>query len=136
LTLRIQDLENSDVPKVLEIVRTVMPERVEYVLTAIRRSEVLVSRGDAALTGFVVWNRQFFGKPFCWLLAVAPTYRRQGIASGLLGAVENRCSGERVYVSTNVSNVPMRRLLERCGYVRRGEVDVDQGDPEIFFSKG
>ena len=45
-------------------------------------------------------------------------------------------SRERVYISTNASNRLMHSLLVRCGYIRRGEVDIDPGDAEVFYSKG
>lgn len=132
--MRVRDLEKTDIPQLLEIVRSVMPERVEYVLAATALSNVLIALADEIVAGFLMWNREFFGKPFCWLLVTAPAYRRQRFASTLLEAFEAGCRAERVYTSTNQSNAPMHRLLAKRGYTRRGEVDVDPGDPEVFYS--
>ena len=134
--IRVGDIEQADTPHIMEIAQSVAPERTEYVRTAAARSEVLVAREGEVPIGFLVWNREFFGKPFCWLLATAPSHRRQGVAMLLLDALETRCARERVYTSTNRSNAPMHGLLARRGYARRGELDLDPGDAEVFYSKG
>ena len=41
---------------------------------------------------------------------------------------------DRVFVSTNESNQPMRTLLVGRGYKVSGIIeDLDPGDPELFF---
>jgi GNAT superfamily N-acetyltransferase len=81
-----------------------------------------------------VWNREFFEKPFIWLVIVKESHRRHGIGSKLLEVVESGCAGNRLYTSTNRSNATMAALLSRRGYRVVGEIDLDPGDPEVFYA--
>ena len=76
-----------------------------------------------------------FERPFVGLIVVRKEWRRKGIASQLLDTVENATAPDRLFISTNESNVAMLALLENRGYLRRGMVDgFDSDDPEVFLS--
>jgi GNAT superfamily N-acetyltransferase len=76
-----------------------------------------------------------FERPFVGLIVVRKKWRRKGIASQLLDTVENATAPDRLFISTNESNVAMLALLENRGYLRRGMVDgFDSDDPEVFLS--
>jgi GNAT superfamily N-acetyltransferase len=76
-----------------------------------------------------------FERPFVGLIVVRKEWRRKGIASQLLDTVENAIAPDRLFISTNESNVAMLALLENRGYLRRGMVDgFDSDDPEVFLS--
>jgi hypothetical protein len=50
--------------------------------------------------------------------------------------LERICPSEKLFTSTNESNMPMQRLCEKLGFVRSGWIDnLDDGDPEIIFFK-
>ena len=110
-------------------------EKTAFLNAAVINNEVAVIDEGAGPIAFVAWNREFFGRPFVWLVAVATHARRQGLASLLFAHVEEACRGSRVYTSTNETNAAMHALLFKQGYVRRGDLDLDPGDPEIFYSK-
>ena len=58
------------------------------------------------------------------------------IGSALVRHVEGLCRSDRLFTSTNESNLAMRALLEKLRYTRSGVVDdLDPGDPELIFSK-
>ncbi|MEM8571855.1 MAG: GNAT family N-acetyltransferase [Pseudomonadota bacterium] len=74
----------------------------------------------------------FFGKPFISLLIVSPDARRLGLATGLLSQYSG--TFPEVWTSTNQSNSPMRKLLEKAGWRYCGELSgLDEGDPERFY---
>ena len=76
-----------------------------------------------------------FERPFVGLIVVRKEWRRKGIASQLLDTVENATAPDRLFISTNESNVAMLALLENRGYLRRGMVGgFDSDDPEVFLS--
>jgi RimJ/RimL family protein N-acetyltransferase len=93
---------------------------------------------------FIVENTTIVG--MCSLLAapsasgslaigygVAPTYRRQGIAtggiSGLVKWAENHPAIRRITAETSVNNRPSQRVLERNQFLRTGErCDPEDGD--------
>ena len=125
----------SDVPGLVAILAQTPWEKSAFIKAAVINYEVAVIDEGAGPVAFVAWNREFFGRPFVWLVAVAGRARRQGLASLLFAHVEAACRGSRVYTSTNATNAAMHALLFKLGYMRRGELDLDPGDPEIFYAK-
>ena len=50
--------------------------------------------------------------------------------------VTKKCKKEKLFTSTNKSNVPMQKLMEKLKYKKSGIVhNLDPGDPELFFFK-
>lgn len=97
------------------------------------RGSITVAEEAGILVGFAAWNYEFASLPCIWLVIVSHEYRGRGIASSLFSFVERRCQGLRLYSSTNKSNMRMRWFFEKRGYRQAGEVDIDPGDPEIFY---
>jgi GNAT superfamily N-acetyltransferase len=124
----------SDVPGLVAILAQTPWEKTAFVRAAVLNNEVSVVDEGAGPIAFAVWNREFFSKPFVWLIAVVPHARRQGLAELLFAHVESACRGSRLYTSTNATNAAMHALLLKRGYVLRGELDLDPGDPEVFYS--
>ncbi len=122
-----------DLPAILEISRSTPWEKTDYLASQVSRGCIDVACEGDCVVGFIVWNREFFSKPFIWLTVVAPALRRKGIGTLLFSSVEKRCRGVRLYSSTNRSNDTMRQFFERRGYRLAGEIDLDPGDPEVFY---
>jgi len=129
----IREAGPADLAMILEVMSTAPWDKTGYLTGALARGDVLVTERDACIVAYAVWNREFFAQPFVWLVTVRPQYRRRGFASALIAHIEERCKGQRIYTSTNRSNAAMQRLLEKRGYRPCGEMDLDPGDPEIFY---
>ncbi len=98
--------------------------------------QCLVAKLDGRLTGYGCMDYRFFGRGFVWLVHVAPEFRRRGIASRLFEAFEQQCTSARIFTSTNLSNLPMQAFLVAREYALSGMVQhLDEGDPELFYSK-
>ncbi len=95
---------------------------------------LLRREGDVA--GYAVFEYSFFDLGFITLLWTTANRRQEGVATALIGYLEERCQTAKIFTSTNRSNHPMRALLAKLNYVFSGEVDnLDVGDPELFFCK-
>ena len=125
----------SDVPGLLAILAETPFDKDAFVRAAAINNEIAVVDEGSGPIAFVVWNREFFGRPFVWLIAVAVRARRRGLAESLFAYVEERSAGARLYTSTNETNAPMHALLRKRGYAHRGALDLDPGDPEVFYSR-
>ncbi|WP_433214786.1 N-acetyltransferase family protein [Microtetraspora malaysiensis] len=84
--------------------------------------------------GYSVLEYSFFEQGIVTMLTVAPTARRQRVGTYLLKATEEICTTPKLFTSTNVSNHPMQRLLQRAGWSPVGLIHgLDEGDPELFY---
>lgn len=87
-----------------------------------------------AVAGYAVLSHHFFHNGFIELLIVHPDFRRRGIGTALLRGCRELCRTEKLFTSTNQSNLPMRSLLRREGYLYCGSIDhLDEGDPERVY---
>ena len=97
---------------------------------------VLVAEAGGRVVGYVTFSGSgFIGRPFVHFLAVAADHRRRGVGAALLRAVQERVGGRRLFASTEETNAPMTRLLEREGWTPAGCVKGvnDDGSAECFF---
>jgi GNAT superfamily N-acetyltransferase len=95
-----------------------------------------VAMADGSAVGFAVVTRHFYGLPFIDLLVVAERERRAGIGTALMAHCVTVAEADRVFTSTNESNAPMRRLLDKAGWRPAGSLlYLDPGDPELVFVK-
>lgn len=110
-------------------------DRLRFISSAVSTGTCLVLADAHAVVGFIVTTpRRFFGRDFIDLLAVHPEHRRSGIGRHLLRTAVANAETNAVFTSTNRSNEPMQRLLEREGWKFSGELTgLDESDPELVF---
>src|SRR4051812_32640532 len=110
-------------------------QRRVFILQEIERGHCTVAEIDGQVVAYIIMDRNFFGWPFIDLVYVHSDYRQRGLAAALMQHIEAQCE-EKLFVSTNLSNLRMQRLLEKLGYVISGTVhNLDEGDPEMFYFK-
>jgi ribosomal protein S18 acetylase RimI-like enzyme len=70
------------------------------------------------------------------MLYIKEDSRGQGIGGRLIDHMETLCLKEKLFTSTNLSNLRMQRLLEKKNFVISGVIrNLDEGDPEIVYVK-
>jgi GNAT superfamily N-acetyltransferase len=89
----------------------------------------------SAVIGYGVLNQSFFEHDFIPLIVVKASARRRGVATVIMRTLELQCQG-KLFTSTNTSNIAMRQLLGRLGYIESGRIEnLDDNDPELVFVK-
>ena len=87
------------------------PARVEFVERVLEASSCLVAEQGGRVVGYVVLDYTFYENGFVPMLYVAEEARRCGVGGALMRAVAARCKTEKLFTSTNQSNLPMQSLL-------------------------
>jgi len=134
----IEQAKVNDVESVLQLDFQVLgsAERSDFLVKSISECSVWMASDEGVVVGFVVADQSFFGEFFIELLIVHPSFRRKGIGALLVNKIETILSVEKLFTSTNVSNVPMQRLCESLGFTKSGYIEnLDDGDPEIVYVK-
>jgi len=91
---------------------------------------------EGKTVGLVVVEQSFFGHGFISLVCVEESLRGRGHALELLAFAECRCGTDKLFTSTNASNVAARRLFARAGFAPSGSIEnLDQGDTELVYYK-
>ncbi|MCU0072811.1 GNAT family N-acetyltransferase [Pseudomonas koreensis] len=114
-------------------------DRREYIARAVRAGECWVvceTDDPGALLGYGCRDRSFFGEWFIPLVVVSSANRRSGVGRQIVAGLEHQASADKIFTSTNTSNLPMRQLLTSLGYLHSGTMEnLDPGDPELIFVK-
>ena len=131
----------ADLDEILEIdsrARAGDAERSADLTRAIVDGGCVVAVGDGRVVGYVMTKpRHFYGRDFVELLVVDERTRRRGVGRILLNSAVDAAATSTVFTSTNLSNAPMRALLEVEGWEFSGRLDgLDEGDPELVFFLG
>jgi GNAT superfamily N-acetyltransferase len=100
------------------------------------RPGALAAFVDGTLVGTAEFHLQFYGHAFIELLLVDERHRRRGVASALISACADLAPTNKLFTSTNRSNLPAQKLFTRNGFRASGSIDnLDEGDPELVYCK-
>ena len=127
---------DAEILKAVDSVAPLDATRAEFIGKWLREDKVVVAEADGRVVGYAVFNHAFFHQGQAEMLMVHPEYRGRRIGEQLLKALEEMCDTPKFFVTTNLSNHRMQRLLLRMGYSACGYIDeLDPGDPELVFVK-
>lgn len=90
------------------------------------------------IVGYAVLDYSFYAQAFISMLFVHSLYRRQRIGLTLMKYLEQlvQTSSNKLFTSTNLSNLPMQSLLTLLNYKLTGIIhNLDDGDPELVYFK-
>ena len=138
MSVEIRPANPGDLKAILEMDPIARREerRHDYVSRALagdRGMDVRVLVLDGEIAGYAIMA-EFFGHPFLERIHTAERFLRRGVAGAIMANIEGLFEGDRMFVSCNESNQPMRTLLVARGYKVSGMVEnLDPGDPELFF---
>lgn len=111
-------------------------ERREFIRREIAAGTYFVAVLDQEVIGYGVLNYTFFHLGWIDMLYVRNEYQRRGAGEMLLRYLESLCKTEKLFTSTNLSNLRMQNLLAKLGYELSGVIhNLDEGDPEIVYFK-
>ena len=108
--------------------------RQRFIEGAIGNENCFVAVFDDRPVGYAVLEYAFFDNGFVSMLKVEAAYRRRGFGYSLMRHLESACRTPKLFTSTNLSNIPMQRVLAKLEYELSGVIhNLDPGDPELVY---
>jgi RimJ/RimL family protein N-acetyltransferase len=110
--------------------------REEKITKAISNDECFLILVENQEVGFVIFDYRFFDQGWIELIIINEKYRGKGIGGKTFDLVCEQCKSDKVFTSTNSSNIQMQRALSKADFAFSGEINgLDDGDPERFYFK-
>jgi GNAT superfamily N-acetyltransferase len=128
----------SDVPHlaVIDHLASTDSARVALIESATTAATCLLAEFNGQLAGYGILTYSFFGNGLIELLYVRQNLRRKGIGRAILVRLEELCTTAKLFVTTNLSNQPMRSLILSRDFLPSGHIDnLDDDDQELIFFK-
>ena len=120
----------------LDQVEHVELKRAEKIVKAISQEECFIILANDAAVGFVIFDYRFFDLGWIELIVLDEIHRGKGIGVQAIDLICQQCTTNKLFTSTNSSNLPMQRALAKAGFSFAGKLDgLDEGDPELFYYK-
>ena len=106
------------------------------IVKAISDGECFTVLANGRAVGFVIFDYRFFDRGWIELLILGENDRGKGIGGQVFDLLCKQCRTDKLFTSTNRSNLPIQRALTKAGFTFAGEIDgLDEGDPELFYYK-
>jgi len=110
--------------------------REEKIIKAISKKECFIILVDHSAVGFVIFDYRFFDQGWIELMIIDEKYRGKGIGRPAFDLICKQSNTNKVFTSTNNSNIPMQKALTKSGFTFAGKINgLDDGDPELFYYK-
>jgi len=120
----------------LDKVEHVELKREEKITKAILDKECFIILSNKRAVGFVLFDYRFFDQGWIELIIIEKEYRGKGIGGKVFNLICKQCKTNKVFTSTNRSNIQMQKALSKVGFSIAGELNgLDDGDPEVFYFK-
>jgi len=120
----------------LDKVQHIELKREEKIAKAILDDECFIIMASNKAVGFVIFDYRFFDQGWIELIIIEEEYRGKGIGGQTFDLLCKQCKTNKVFTSTNSSNIQMQKALTKAGFSFAGEIKgLDDGDPELFYYK-
>ncbi len=131
-------IKKAELSMLFDIVKldtSVCSQNREHIIrNSIENGQCYVLETGNRIAAYGIMDYNFYERGFISLIIVGMEHRRRGFGKQLVNTFIDQCKTDKLFTSTNKSNLPMQRLLETCGFTRCGMIDeLDEGDPEIVF---
>ena len=120
----------------LDKVEHIELKREEKITKAILGEECFIILANNSAVGFVIFDYRFFDQGWIELIIIEENYRGKGIGGQAIDLICKQSKTNKVFTSTNSSNIQMQKALSKVGFSFAGKINgLDEGDPELFYFK-
>ena len=109
-------------------------KRAEKITRAILNKECFIILANNVAIGFILFDYRFFDQGWIELMIIDKKYRGRGLGVKALELICKHCKKNKVFTSTNSSNIRMQKALTKASFSFAGEIiGLDDGDLELFY---
>ena len=120
----------------LDQVEQINLKREQKITKAILAKECYIVLANDSVVGFVLFDYRFFDQGWIELIFIGEKFRGNGIAGQAINLICKQCKTNKVFTSTNSSNIQMQKVLSKLGFSFSGKlIGLDEDDPELFYVK-
>ena len=135
LSIRLAVNSDADELCALDDIAQHSADRLAFIRRSVAAATCFVAQAES-IAGYAVLEYSFYEQGFVSMLVVHADWRRRGVGTALMTYIESICRTDKLFTSTNLSNLPMQSLLARLGYRLSGVIQgLDEGDPELVYLK-
>ena len=116
VSIRIANPSDIETLVTLDPVSRMDKRRIPFINRVVNSGTCHLLESNGRIIGYGVLSYAFYQYGFVELLYVHPDVRRKHLGTRLMNHFEAICTTEKLFTSTNKSNIPMRRLLKSIGY--------------------
>ncbi|EMU8997128.1 GNAT family N-acetyltransferase [Providencia rettgeri] len=125
---------SHDVSAIFLIDTVATPERLLEITQWVKQNACFVLEANDEILAYGVLTHHFYSHGFIELLMVNNKYRRQGFGHILINKLKEQSKTDKIFTSTNQSNLATQKFLEKTGFVPSGYIDnLDDNDPELIY---
>lgn len=111
-------------------------KREKKITKAILNEECFIILVNNREIGFIIFDYRFFDQGWIELIILEEIHRGKGISRLTFDLICKQSKTNKVFTSTNSSNIHMQKALTKAGFSFVGKINgLDDGDPELFYYK-
>jgi L-amino acid N-acyltransferase YncA len=136
--MKVIEARKKDIEQIIEIDKEIIgtDRRKKEIGQAIEQNRCLLVIHEGIIAGFLLYHTHFFECTFVSLIMIKPSHQKMGLASTLLSHMTEFSKTEKLFSSTNQSNLAMQKIFEANAFIKSGMVEnLDEGDPELIYFK-
>ncbi|MEX6001876.1 GNAT family N-acetyltransferase [Providencia vermicola] len=123
-----------DIASLIQLDSVTTAERAQKISQWVNNKHCYLIEQQNQIIAYGVLHYQFFECAFIEMIMVNQAFRQQGAGLSLLQQLKQTCLTQKIFTSTNQSNTPMQRLLDKAQFKPSGFIDnLDEGDPELIY---
>ncbi|QAV21884.1 GNAT family N-acetyltransferase [Proteus hauseri] len=134
MKIRLATLSELHLISQIDTYAQIHSSRIDEIKTWINENSLYLVVVDTVVVAYGVFHYRFFQCGFIELIMVDENYRSQGLATKLITYFKASSKTAKIFTSTNQSNLKMKAILSRSGFVESGCVDnLDEDDTELIY---
>ncbi len=136
ITIRLAEQDDIEAILSFDEVAQNNQKRIDQIKHVVENGTCYVGLANSKIIAYGVFSYNFYECGMIEMIYVHADFRRQGIGNQFLSFFKKICKTDKLFTSTNESNIPMQKSLIQAQFLRSGIIyNLDEKDPELVYFK-